>query len=122
MLQLLGGLLSAGPSIEDATMELISTFVVGYTVLIHIRLYNFSIVFVLFPSIICLLIGHFLVQWNAASSKLRALKNAPQKAPAKHNLNKRWNKKLYPGDVGWVGDLERGRSPSVGSGTEGHYN
>jgi len=119
ILQLLGGLVSVGPAIQDAIMELFSTFVVGYTVLIHIRLYNFNVAFVLFPAIVCLLIGHFLLKWNSSSNKLRTLLNEHQKAPAKQNLNKPWKKTLYPGDVGWVEDLERGRSPSVGSGTEG---
>jgi len=119
VLQILGGLVSVGPAIQDAIMELFSTFVVGYTVLFHIRLYNFNVVFVLFPAVVCLLIGHFLAQWNSASNTLRTLRSSPHKAPAKQKLNKPWKKKLYPGDVGWIEDLERGtraRSPSVGCG------
>ncbi len=58
------------PNIQDMIMQVCTTAVTGYTVLVHIQLYHIYPVLIAIPTILLAAIIHFFVQSNKASSKL----------------------------------------------------
>jgi hypothetical protein len=73
----LGELLQQSSAIQDLVIGLICTGTVGYTMLIHVKLYQIIPVLVCLPAIICAIVFHFIARANDANRKIRQAKTTP---------------------------------------------
>ena len=59
--------------IQDMIMQMLSTIVMGYTILIHLQLYHIYPVLIAIPAIVIAAIIHFWVKSNASQQKIEIL-------------------------------------------------
>ena len=75
--QLLGELVSLPVSIQDMILNFISTSVVGYTMLLHVSLYQMMPVLVAVPTVMVVLVVHFFVRKNDHDRKVQLARTMP---------------------------------------------
>lgn len=90
---LISNLLNAPPSLQDMIMQIIATFTIGYTVLVHIQLFNIFPLLVVVPTLIVGIIAHFWYQSGKANRKLRLAKLIPINISEKKHANNNEQKK-----------------------------
>jgi hypothetical protein len=67
----LTNLLNIPPAFQDMAIQMVSTAAIGYTFLLHIRLYELYPVLVIIPTLILVAVVHFFVQSGRAGARLR---------------------------------------------------
>ncbi len=93
---LIGNLIQVPPSLQDMIIHVASTATVGYTVLLHVQLFNIFPLLAVLPLLVIAVIVHFVVRASTADARSKLAKLAPaDKLPES-------GKKLFPGDVGYV--------------------
>jgi hypothetical protein len=64
----LSNLLAVPAAIQDMVLEIVSAVTIGYTMLLHVRLYQIYPVLVIIPTLFMLMILHFILKaWNKQS-------------------------------------------------------
>jgi hypothetical protein len=69
----LSSLLSVPPSIQDMIVQMSSTTVLGYTLLLHLQLYQIFPILIVVPTFFAGMIIHFYLQSNKGKKKLEAI-------------------------------------------------
>ena len=67
----LTNLLQIPPALQDMVIQMCTTAVVGYTVLLHVDLFQIFPVLVIIPTLLVCVVVHFIVQSNKAAAKRR---------------------------------------------------
>ena len=70
----LSNLLQVPPSLQDMLVQMLTTTVVGYTVVIHVDLYRVFPVLVVLPVVVVAVVLHFVIQSRRAQEQLRRQK------------------------------------------------
>ena len=103
LLYFIGSLVRIPPSLQDIAIEMVTTATIGYTAIIHIKLFEFSPILVVLPSLLVLFLAHFLMESQKEAAKIKLAKVNPLPSTAKTNLKKRYERNVFPGDAGYVG-------------------
>eukprot|EP01038_Epipyxis_sp_PR26KG_P010901 gene10901-14632_t len=88
---LIGNLLNIPPSMQDMIIHVASTVTIGYTILLHIELFDIFPVLALGPALILAIIIHFLIRSGGADAKMRLAKLIPKKHDNNNNNNENDN-------------------------------
>ncbi len=70
----LSSLLSVPISVQDMIIQLVSTTAMGYTLLLHLQLYQIFPILVLIPTLFIAGLVHFLIQSNKAKQRIEQMK------------------------------------------------
>ncbi len=70
----LSSLLSVPISVQDMIIQMVSTTAMGYTLLLHLQLYQIFPILVLIPTLFIAGLVHFLIQSNKAKQKIEQMK------------------------------------------------
>lgn len=73
----LTNLLNIPPTLQDMVIQMVTTTSVGYTILLHINLFNIFPVLVIIPFLVLCVIVHFMIQAGKAQAKHQLAKLMP---------------------------------------------
>jgi hypothetical protein len=94
----LSSLLSVPLSIQDLIIHLVSTTTLGYTLLIHLQLYQIFPVLIVVPTIFLGIIIHFIIESNKGKKKVQELQFMKELSAMNKGVNKgRINKEQEDG-------------------------
>jgi hypothetical protein len=93
---LINNLVNIPDALQDMVFEAVSSATVGFTSLMHIRLFNISPMFALLPAMLIALVLHFYLRSPTKTKK--SMRPLSKLDATRSNFKKPWNRKFHPGD------------------------